>query len=793
MRKTHVAPISLDRPLRDLEVPDGCAQVLLVPAWRGEILGESLVRARGRLTAEAQRAALRGDVADRLLRRRLEVAFRRAAGAAHEPAEAPPVRAVSVVVCARPGSERRLDACLASLHRLRRAPDEIVVEADSHLARARNRGAIAAQGEVIAFTQDDCRVGPGWLDGVDGAFSDVLVMAVAGYVGFEALTTRADWAAYAQAATLRGIDSRNLLVRRQAFEQLGLFREEPGGDGSPLGAVEAEFADRVVRAGYRLAFDPARVVWQGEAGAQRDVRRAVRRAAAGRAGHALRRLLRHGDPGPTSAGLRRWWRIALSGGRTGGRGSPRLPTGVALAAQTGAAAAPWALARTAIRRAPAALLEPSAPVRTGSSVTVAEADHPHLTVAMASYNRRRELAGALEALGRQSYPVERFEAVVVLDGSTDGSAEMVRAAETPYQLRLIEQDNRGLGASRNHGAREASYPLVVFLDDDAFPDPDFLAQHAAAHREAPAPSFVLGYTPPVVREEGLWSIAIRNWWEDFFRRRTEPGHRWTFMDVADGNSSISRSLFLDCDGFDEGMERRHDWEFGARIIERAVPLVHCHEAVAWHHFDTSFAAALANRRHEGRADIPFARRHPAAKGRLFLAAFAGLDGREMAGRRALAYRHPQTAEPFARAGVVALHLLEALRLRRAWDRLSRMLLAHAYLRGVADVLPSVDDFRAFMAPALAGEGARTLDVDLDGAVPGSLPEPGTGWLRLVLRLAGTTVGTVVTPEPGSQWDWASLTERVVDECAAAVGAAAPEQAEPLGDFASRDLSMGTPA
>src|SRR5207247_7580973 len=73
---------------------------------------------------------------------------------------------------------------------------------------------------------------------------------------------------------------------------------------------------------------------------------------------------------------------------------------------------------------------------------VAGPDYPPPSVAIASYNRRDELAATVEALAGQSYPAERFEAVIVLDGSADGSAERVRGIDVPYPLRLIEQENK---------------------------------------------------------------------------------------------------------------------------------------------------------------------------------------------------------------------------------------------------------------------------------------------------------------------------------------------------------------
>src|SRR5687767_7203383 len=80
----------------------------------------------------------------------------------------------------------------------------------------------------------------------------------------------------------------------------------------------------------------------------------------------------------------------------------------------------------------------------GQRAAVSVSEPPELSVALASYNRREGLARALDALAQQTLPAARFEVIVVLDGSTDGSAEMVRARSDPFELKLVEQENRGL-------------------------------------------------------------------------------------------------------------------------------------------------------------------------------------------------------------------------------------------------------------------------------------------------------------------------------------------------------------
>ena len=51
--------------------------------------------------------------------------------------------------------------------------------------------------------------------------------------------------------------------------------------------------------------------------------------------------------------------------------------------------------------------------------------------------------------------------------------------------------------------------------------------------------------------DSLWGLVVRAWWEDHVRRKTEPNHRWTYIDFAGGNSSFPASLFHSFGGFDE--------------------------------------------------------------------------------------------------------------------------------------------------------------------------------------------------------------------------------------------------
>jgi O-antigen biosynthesis protein len=101
---------------------------------------------------------------------------------------------------------------------------------------------------------------------------------------------------------------------------------------------------------------------------------------------------------------------------------------------------------------------------------------PPVSVVVCTHNGQKTLEECLERLGALTYP--DYEVIVVNDGSSDASAEIARR----YGATLIETDHRGLGHARNKGIEAARGEIVAFLDDDAYPDADWLHYVAALLR-----------------------------------------------------------------------------------------------------------------------------------------------------------------------------------------------------------------------------------------------------------------------------------------------------------------------
>ena len=113
-----------------------------------------------------------------------------------------------------------------------------------------------------------------------------------------------------------------------------------------------------------------------------------------------------------------------------------------------------------------------------------------ISVIMAVYNGERYIAEAIESILGQTY--RPIEIVVVDDGSTDGSADIIKSFADP-QIRYFYQDNRGLSAARNQGTNLAQGSFFAFLDADDVWLVDKLTLQIEAFKSNPTLDMVFGY------------------------------------------------------------------------------------------------------------------------------------------------------------------------------------------------------------------------------------------------------------------------------------------------------------
>ena len=94
-----------------------------------------------------------------------------------------------------------------------------------------------------------------------------------------------------------------------------------------------------------------------------------------------------------------------------------------------------------------------------------------ISVIIPAYNSEKTIGDCLEALLNQNYPSEEYEIIVVDDGSTDRTREIVKSFR---RVRLIEQKHRGPAAARNLGVKKSKGSIILFTDSDCIPSKDWI-------------------------------------------------------------------------------------------------------------------------------------------------------------------------------------------------------------------------------------------------------------------------------------------------------------------------------
>tara|TARA_B100000900_G_scaffold145033_1_gene122910 strand:- start:174 stop:1121 length:948 start_codon:yes stop_codon:yes gene_type:complete len=203
-----------------------------------------------------------------------------------------------------------------------------------------------------------------------------------------------------------------------------------------------------------------------------------------------------------------------------------------------------------------------------------------VSVVIPTYNRRPILEKCLLALEQQQTsgtPVERYEVVVVDDGSTDGTPTWLRENTDRFaHVRLIEQVHGGPAEGRNRGVEHARGDVIVFIDSDLVVTPVFLAKHAEALQQSwSRTGDRLCFTYGAV-------INTANFEEPTKERHKLRDLSWAYF--ATGNVAIDRSILQRSGLFDTGF-RLYGWEdleLGERLRRMRVRLIKCPDAVGYH-------------------------------------------------------------------------------------------------------------------------------------------------------------------------------------------------------------------
>jgi peptidoglycan/xylan/chitin deacetylase (PgdA/CDA1 family) len=236
-----------------------------------------------------------------------------------------------------------------------------------------------------------------------------------------------------------------------------------------------------------------------------------------------------------------------------------------------------------------------------------------LSVVVPTRNRREVLISrTLPAMFSQQMPPDNFEIIVVVDGSTDGTAQALRELKPPCSLRVYEEPNRGPSGARNIGIHAARGDLLLFVDDDIICGPDLFRKHVEAHLDS-EPAVVYGPisiapdTPPSVLR-----YANEAWFEQYYAHlELQNGLNLPQDDYLISNSSMPRATLVNCGGFDETMTAKEDYELGLRLWKQGLRFKYLPQARAYEFFHKPIQYVLHNDgKSFGETEVLLSHKHP---------------------------------------------------------------------------------------------------------------------------------------------------------------------------------------
>lgn len=219
---------------------------------------------------------------------------------------------------------------------------------------------------------------------------------------------------------------------------------------------------------------------------------------------------------------------------------------------------------------------------------------PRISVIMPTYNRSDTVERTILAYLDQEGVDGSFEVIVVDDGSTDGTAELLEHLKRDRQetLKVFHQLNKGPAAARNAGIHMSRGEYLLFAGDDVLPVPDLLDRHLRTHERNPeVTTAVLGCI--------TWSpetkiTAFMDWLE-------RKGAQFNYSAITDAdnvsaelfyssNVSLHRSFLMDGDMFDERFTAAcwEDIDLGMRLSARGMKMIYNKDAVGYHVHPTDY-------------------------------------------------------------------------------------------------------------------------------------------------------------------------------------------------------------
>ena len=200
------------------------------------------------------------------------------------------------------------------------------------------------------------------------------------------------------------------------------------------------------------------------------------------------------------------------------------------------------------------------------------------SIIIPTYNRPQQLACCLESLAQLDYPRDRFEVIVMDDGSRQPLDAVVAPFLDRLNICLQRQENAGPAAARNRAAQLAKGRYLAFTDDDCRPATDWLASLEACF--SIAPDHIVGGKTVNALPDNPYSATSQNIISMGYDHYNAVRDQARFF--ASNNMTVPADRFRELDGFNESFTTSEDRELCDRWLHQGYQMTYAPEVVIYH-------------------------------------------------------------------------------------------------------------------------------------------------------------------------------------------------------------------
>jgi len=245
------------------------------------------------------------------------------------------------------------------------------------------------------------------------------------------------------------------------------------------------------------------------------------------------------------------------------------------------------------------------------------------SIIIPTYNRKSILEKCLKALFNQNCPKDKYEIILIDDGSTDDTRTMIESLSPSCKLKYLRNEKRmGVPRTRNKGIRQARGKYIIFTDSDIIVTPNFIRQHMNYHKK---------YQDVIVNGELIRVLSLKQ-----IGKKRKSIFDLSFSPFDTANVSVARKHLLEVGGFDEDLLAYgwQDLELGYRLRKAGLRCKRNRHALGYHYFEKNSLSDLPSlcekEKMRGTSGALYYQKHPhlsvrlATQGNpLFLLAFIG--------------------------------------------------------------------------------------------------------------------------------------------------------------------------